>query len=398
MKVSRGSMAMLLALPSVVVCLMLVGCADESQPTPANGEPETPSFQVDPSWPSIPNDWIFGITSGLAIDAEENIWVLQRPRTVAPEDADRAAPPVMVFDTDGNYLKSWGGPDEGYEWPATEHGIFVDHEQNVWISGSGQGDDQILKFTNDGDFLMQIGSAGQSRGNTDTENVNRAADLYVHASTNELFVADGYGNRRVIVFDAANGEFKRMWGAFGNAPSDPTEDEVVNESNPEHFSLVHGVKVSNDGLVYVADRRGMRLQVFTLDGRFQEQILVGRTEPDPAVLTARADEMAHGQPVADLITNVSSARQSVSQTAFSSDPEQRYLFMADRSNQEVVVLERESLTRLSAFGQTGDRPGEFYILHDMVSDAAGNLYTAEVNVGARAQKFNYVGTTTVSTQ
>ncbi len=398
MKVSRGSMAMLLALPSVVVCLMLVGCADESRPTPANGEPETPSFQVDPSWPSIPNDWIFGITSGLAIDAEENIWVLQRPRTVAPEDADRAAPPVMVFDTDGNYLKSWGGPDEGYEWPATEHGIFVDHEQNVWISGSGQGDDQILKFTNDGDFLMQIGSAGQSRGNTDTENVNRAADLYVHASTNELFVADGYGNRRVIVFDAANGEFKRMWGAFGNAPSDPTEDEVVNESNPEHFSLVHGVKVSNDGLVYVADRRGMRLQVFTVDGRFQEQILVGRTEPDPAVLTARADEMAHGQPVADLITNVSSARQSVSQTAFSSDPEQRYLFMADRSNQEVVVLERESLTRLSAFGQTGDRPGEFYILHDMVSDAAGNLYTAEVNVGARAQKFNYVGTTTVSTQ
>jgi DNA-binding beta-propeller fold protein YncE len=391
-------MAMLLALPSVVVCLMLVGCADESRPTPANGEPETPSFQVDPSWPSIPNDWIFGITSGLAIDAEENIWVLQRPRTVAPEDADRAAPPVMVFDTDGNYLKSWGGPDEGYEWPATEHGIFVDHEQNVWISGSGQGDDQILKFTNDGDFLMQIGSAGQSRGNTDTENVNRAADLYVHASTNELFVADGYGNRRVIVFDAANGEFKRMWGAFGNAPSDPTEDEVVNESNPEHFSLVHGVKVSNDGLVYVADRRGMRLQVFTVDGRFQEQILVGRTEPDPAVLTARADEMAHGQPVADLITNVSSARQSVSQTAFSSDPEQRYLFMADRSNQEVVVLERESLTRLSAFGQTGDRPGEFYILHDMVSDAAGNLYTAEVNVGARAQKFNYVGTTTVSTQ
>ena len=157
MKVSRGSMAMLLALPSVVVCLMLVGCADESRPTPANGEPETPSFQVDPSWPSIPNDWIFGITSGLAIDAEENIWVLQRPRTVAPEDADRAAPPVMVFDTDGNYLKSWGGPDEGYEWPATEHGIFVDHEQNVWISGSGQGDDQILKFTNDGDFLMQIG-------------------------------------------------------------------------------------------------------------------------------------------------------------------------------------------------------------------------------------------------
>ena len=398
MKVLRGSITTMRAVPGMVMCLVLVGCMGESGPAPTNGEQQAPSFQVDPSWPSIPNDWVFGITSGLAIDAEENIWVLQRPRTVAPEDADRAAPPVMVFDTDGNYLKSWGGPGEGYEWPGTEHGIFVDHEQNVWISGSGQGDDQILKFTNDGDFLMQIGRAGQSRGNTDTENVNRAADLYVHASTNELFVADGYGNRRVIVFDAASGEFKRMWGAFGNPPSDPTEDEVVNESNPEHFSLVHGVKVSNDGLVYVADRRGMRLQVFTVDGQFQKQILVGRTEPDPAVLAARADEMAHGQPVTDLITNVSSARQSVSQTAFSSDPEQRYLFMADRSNQEVVVLERESLTRLSSFGQTGDRPGEFYILHDMVSDAAGNLYTAEVNVGARAQKFTYEGSASLSTQ
>ncbi|HSH74777.1 MAG TPA: hypothetical protein VLA09_03750, partial [Longimicrobiales bacterium] len=328
---------------------------------------------------------------GLAIDADNNIWVLQRPRTVAPENADRAAPPVMVFDTAGNYVKSWGGPGEGYEWPGTEHGIFVDHEDRVWISGSGRGDDQILKFTSDGEFLMQIGRAGQSGGNTDTENVNRAADLFVYEPTNELFVADGYGNRRIIVFDATTGAFKRMWGAFGNPPTDPTDDEVVDESNPQQFNLVHGVKVSNDRLVYVADRAGMRLQVFTIDGQFVEQMFIGRTEPDPAALAARANETAHGRPVADLITNVATARQSASQTAFSSDPEQRYLFMAERSNQEVVVFDRRSLTRLSSFGRPGDRPGEFFILHDMVSDPVGNLYTAEVNVGARAQKFRYTG-------
>ena len=378
-----------------VVGVLLGSCSGEDESTGADSAVEVPSFRVDPSWPAIPNAWVFGITSGLATDADNNIWILQRPRTVAPEDAERAAPPVLVFDVDGNFIKGWGGPGEGFEWPGTEHGIYVDHQENVWISGSGQGDDQILKFTNDGDFLMQIGRAGQSRGNTDTENVNRAADLFLYEPTNELFVADGYGNRRLIVFDATTGDFKRMWGAFGEPPTDPTEDEVVDESNPEHFNLVHGVKVSDDELVYVADRRGMRLQVFTLDGDFVSQLFVGRTEPDAQQLAAREGETAHGRPVADLIENVATARQSVSQTAFSSDPEQRLLFLADRSNQQVVVLERATLTPLTSFGRPGDRPGEFFILHDMVADAAGNLYTAEVNVGARAQKFTLDGSASV---
>ncbi len=372
-----------------------VGDAGEAAVS-GDGEQLTPTFQVDPSWPMIPNNWVFGITSGVSIDAENNIWVLHRPRTIAPELADRAAPPVMVFDPEGNYIKGWGGDGEGFEWPGTEHGVFVDHNDFVWIAGSGRGDDQLLKFTSDGEFVMQIGRAGRSGGNTDTQNVNRAADLYVYPPTNELFVADGYGNRRIIVFGADTGEFRRMWGAFGNTPTDPTEDEVLDESNPEHFNLVHGVRVSNDGLVYVSDRRGMRFQVFTVDGEYVTQVMIGRNEPNPVAIAERVGETAHDRPLAELITTVNTAHQSASRSAFSPDPEQKFLYIAERSNQQVVVFDRATLTRLSSFGRVGDQPGEFYILHDMVADPEGNLYTAEVNVGARAQKFTMTGMVPVS--
>ncbi len=297
----------------------------------------------------------------------------------------------MVLDTDGNSILGWGGDGDGYEWAGTEHGICVDHNGFLWIAGSGQGDDQLLKFNSDGEFVMQIGRANRSRGNTDTENVNRAADVYVYPATNELFVADGYGNRRVIVFDAETGEFRRMWGAFGDSPTDPVEGDMPDPSNPEHFNLVHGVRVSNDGRVYVSDRAGMRLRVFSVEGEHITQLMMCRTEPDPAAVAERTGETAHGRPVAELIENVATARQSVSRTAFSPDPEQRYLFVAERSNQQVFVLERETLQVLGRFGRVGDRPGEFYILHDMVADSDGNLYTAEVNVGARAQKFTRTG-------
>ena len=253
----------------------------------------------------------------------------------------------------------------------------------MWIAGSGQGDDQLLNFTSEADFVMQVGRANRSTGNTDAANVNRAADVYVYPQMNEPFVADGYGNRRVIVFDGETGAFRRIWGTSGDPPADPVAGEVADEPNPEHFDLVHGVRVSNDGQVYVSDRAGMRLQVFSIEGEYIRQLMMGRTEP----VAERVRETAHGRPVAELIGNVATVHQSVSRTAFSPDAEQRYLFVAERSNQQVVLLETETLRTLTHFGWVGDRPGEFYILHDMVSDPDGDLYTAEVNVGARAQKF-----------
>ena len=227
----------------------------------------------------------------------------------------------------------------------------MDHSGFVWIAGSEQGDDQLLKFTTEGEFVMQIGRGNQSGRNTDTRNVNRAADVYVYPPTNELFVADGYGNRRVIVFDAETGEFRGMWDAFGNPPTDPVEGEMLDGSNPEHFDLVHGVRVSNGG--QVSDRVG---EALSIECAYITQLMMGRTEPDPGVIVEHVGETAHDGPSPKLIEHVATAHQSVSRTSFSPDPKQRYFFVAERSSQPVAVLERESLRSLSHFGRVGDRP------------------------------------------
>ena len=357
-----------------------------------------PSYQAV-AWPTIPNDWVLGLASGLATDEQDHIWLVHRPRTVVEADLHRAAPAVLEFDAAGAFVQGWGGPDyvasEVFEWPNTEHGIHVDHEGNVWITGSGNADHQILKFTRDGRFLLQIGKRGASAGNTDTENFNQAADVYVHPETNEVFVADGYGNRRIIVLDATSGAFRRMWGAYGNPPTDPAPNEA--EFDPQHFNLVHGVRISRDGLVYVSDRGGMRLQVFTTDGEFLYEKPMGRyPDPDPEVMTARADDMSFGRPTTELIEATAAAHQSVSKIAFSSDPEQRMLFVNERSEHKLVVLDRRTLKELTRFGQHGDMLGEMYVLHDMTADSEGNLYTVEVNnIGGtrkRTQKWVLSGT------
>src|SRR5688572_25082527 len=212
------------------------------QPRPLAGQP-APRFQVDPAWPKIPNNWQFGQVASVSVDAQDHVWVLQRPGTLTPEEKPRAAPPLLEFDESGNYIQAWGGPAAGYEWPTSEHGVYLDPAGYVWIGGNGANDHQVLKFTKAGRFVMQIGRAGQSKGNGDTQNPNQPADTFVFAKTNELFVADGYGNRRVIVFDADTGKFKRMWGAFGNAPSDdkpdPANPDADEKGAPQFVQPVH---------------------------------------------------------------------------------------------------------------------------------------------------------------
>jgi DNA-binding beta-propeller fold protein YncE len=387
------------AIVAIAILVTRGGPAGDAALASTAGAQEIPQYQVDPSWPVIPNNWVFGQVSGLAAGPDGDIWVLQRPRTAAGlgRDASRVAPAVVRFDPQGNFITAWGGPDyvadTRFEWPAQEHGIAVDYRGNVWLAGHGGGqtpDNQILKFTGDGEFIMQIGHRAQSQGNLDTQNVNRAADVYVHQETNEAFIADGYGNRRIIVYDADTGAYKRMWGAFGNQPADPVEGE--DRWDPNHFHLVHSVRISRDGNVYVADREGMRLWVFRPEGTYVTHKPMGQYQnPDPAYVASRANDMAFGAPVAELIQATADAHWSVSRTAFSPDAEQRWLFVAERSNHQIVVLDRQSLTELTHFGQHGNEPGEFYVLHDMVADPQGNIYTAEVNDGSRAQKFTYMG-------
>ena len=332
-----------------------------------------PTFQVDPAWPTIPNNWQFGQVSSVSVDAQDHVWVLQRPGTLGPEEQGRAAPPLLEFDEAGNLVQAWGGPGDGYQWPSTEHGVYVDPSGYVWVGGNGDDDHQILKFTKTGQFVMQIGRAGQSQGNADTENLNRPADMFVHRATNELFVADGYGNRRVIVFDADTGSFKRMWGAFGSVPSDAAPDPALPDADergaPQFVQPVHAARASSDGLVYVSDRGGKRVQVFTLNGTYVDQVFIGRE--------CMAPECGNGTTAAS--------------TAFSADPEQRFLYVGNRSQAKVMVFERETLELLDVFGQWGSSPGEFGTLHHMASDSKGNLYVTEVTPlqpeNRRVQKF-----------
>src|SRR5438132_9424811 len=303
----------------VLHVLMIAGAADAQSRS-------LPTFEVDRSWPKIPAQWKLGDPSSIAIDAKDNVWVLHRPRTLKPAEASKAAPPVVVFDTAGTYVKAWGGAGNGYEWPEREHGIHIDNKGFVWLSGNNcptnglpglkaVADDQSLKFTQDGKFVMQIGHSNQNKGNADTRNVHRAADMWLFSPTNELFVADGYGNHRVAVFDPESGVFKRMWGAFGNKPVDDDHCEVVtpktfSDPGPMQLSIVHAIRVAKDGMVYVADREYRRVQMFNKDGKFAKQLVK---------------------------TDTPFARD----LALSPDPEQQFLYVGDGA--DIVVVDRKTL-------------------------------------------------------
>ena len=210
----------LVASVALVIAFALSRDGEEIVTAPESALGDVPTFEVDPTWPTIPDGWVLGAVASVAVDGRDHVWVLQRPSSLGPEEASMAAPPVLEFDPEGNFEQAWGGPSPEYHWPESEHGIYVDHNDYVWVGGNGPDDHQVLKFTMSGEFVMQIGRTGESRGNGDTENLGRPADVWVHPPTNELFVADGYGNRRIIVYDADTGEFRRMWGAFGNEPTD----------------------------------------------------------------------------------------------------------------------------------------------------------------------------------
>jgi DNA-binding beta-propeller fold protein YncE len=351
----------------LIVLLALAGSAP--------GGPDVDSvYEVDPFWPKpLPNDWLMGQVGGLAVDAQDHIWVLQRPGSLTKDELGAAqdpplsscchpAPPVLEFDGDGNLIQAWGGPGAGYDWPQTEHGIFIDHENNVWVAGSGSNDHQVLKFRRDGTFVLQIGRAGQTGGSNHEELLGRPADIAVDPETNEVYVADGYGNRRIVVFDGSTGAYRRHWGAYGNQPDDtdlgPYDPDAP--AAPQFRRPVHAVRIAADGLVYVADRRNDRIQVFRRDGTFvREAVIAGRT-------------LFNG---------------SVWDVDFSPETGQPILFAADGTNQHVWMLRREDLRALGKFGRSGRSAGQFHWVHALAVDSRGSIYTGEVETGRRAQKF-----------
>ena len=340
---------------------------------------QAPMFEVDPLWPKpLPNHWVTGSTIGVSVDSRDHIWVIHRQGSLnagteigAAADPPTSvccfpAPNILEFDQEGNLVSSWGGPGDGYEWPQSNHGITVDHKDNIWIGGNGGDDAHILKFTRDGTFLLQLGRSGGNAGSNDLENFGRVAEISIDASTNEAFVADGYGNKRVAVLDADTGEMKRYWGAYGNRPDDTDLGNYDPDAppSPQFRNPVHCAEPSNDGLLYVCDRVNNRVQVFQKDGTFVDEVII-------------AKETLGSGAVWDL--------------AFSKDPDQSYIYVADGHNEKVYIIQRDNLEYLTSFGDGGRQPGQFFGVHSIATDSAGNIYTTETYEGKRLQKFVFKG-------
>jgi DNA-binding beta-propeller fold protein YncE len=362
---------------------------------------QAPMFEVDPLWPKpLPNHWLMGMTIGVSVDAQDNVWIIHRQGSLEAGEMHATtnppiamccapAPPVLEFDQAGNLLHHWGGPGKGYDWPDSNHGITIDYKGNVWIGGNGRGkqaskpadgapdesaasatasyqDNQVLKFTQDGQFLMQIGKPRSSKGSNDVENLRLPAKTFIDKQTNEVYVADGYGNHRVIVYDADSGKYKRHWGAYGNKPDDVDLGNYNPDAPPpqQFRNPVHCADLSVDRLLYVCDRVNDRIQVFKPDGTFVKEAFVAKRT------------LGSG---------------SAWDIAFSKDPQQKYIYLADGENDRIHILLRDTLEVLTTFGEGGRQPGEFYGPHSIATDSKGNIYVTETYRGQRVQKFIYKG-------
>jgi hypothetical protein len=377
-----------------VAVLLALGAGQALLDHTAAQAKQVPRFEVDPFWPKpLPNNWVHGMTIGIGISADDHVWVIHRGND--PGNLDRTelavvkegappvgeccnpAPPVLEFDQAGNLVGSWGGQpkDNSYDWPESNHGIVVDHKGFVWIGGNGGPDAHILKFTRDGKFVAQYGkkNARLKEGGTggkpnfvanslDMNNFGRVAKIFIDPKANEGYVADGYFNHRVAVIDLDSGKIKRIWGAYGNPPTDdnlgpydPTAPVAKQFRTP-----VHCAEMANDGMVYVCDRPNDRVQIFTREGKFVKEVFVAKE--------TRADG-------------------SVWDIAFSKDPQQTWLYMADGVNEHVRVFNRQTMEEVYNFGYGGRQPGMFLGVHSIAVDSRGNIYTTETYTGKRLQRF-----------
>ena len=335
---------------------------------------QSPAFRVDPYWPKpLPHNWILGQVGGIAVDAQDNVWVFQRPRSLTDDEKGAAltpprskccvpAPSVLVFNQSGDVVKAWGGPGDnlGYDWPAQEHAILPDNKGFVWLSGNGANDNMVLKFTTDGKFVKQIGKSGPPTNSLDLTQFGRVAALALDAAANEIYAADGYGNHRVAVLDADTGAIKRVWGAYGKPPTDDDLPAYTPDS-PQFANPVHCIALAKDGFIYVCDRANNRVQVFRKDGGFVRQFVFA---PD-----TRGPGSAWGLAFSPL------------------DRKQNYFVLIDGTNNVLETVRRRDGVVVTTSGHPGRNAGDFHWVHVGAFDSRGNFYTGEVDTGKRLQKF-----------
>jgi NHL repeat len=399
-----------------------------------------PAYRVVPLWPQpLPEHYVLGSVTGVAVDAQDHVWVTHRgadslegnekgmmatPKTSVL--CCTAAPFILEFDPAGKLLSHFGGPGQGYQWPQSPGSLTVDAKGNVWVAGAGlepapaggrgratgsnanpdgpepaargrgadaaaapaagrgrgpaapagPPDAHVLKFARDGKFLLQIGTPGKMEGPDSQTTLNRPAAVAVDAGANEVFVADS-GNHRVVVFDSETGAYKRHWGAYGEKPTAAGGGAYDPNAAPaRQFRDVTCIEIAKDGMVYVCDRTSNRIQVFQKDGKFVKEGIVSKNTMGATV---------SGQ------FGVVSSWGSAWDIAFSSDPQQRYVFVADGHDKKVIILQRDTMAEVGGFGAGGRLPGQFLAVGSIAVDSRGNAYTGEQHHGKRLQKWTPAG-------
>ncbi len=411
-----------LAGAAMLAMLLVAGSAGLTQAAPPPQVGAGPKFKLNTDWPkALPNNWHIGPLTGIYGDRHGLVWTSSQSNRLGDYDLSQdlgngdcctIAPQIIAFDQAGNVVKSWfvsvppprnttrpRGPFDppvmpnakvypttcpGFKCISNVHSVYVDSKDNVWVVGNGRGDSHILKFDYNGKFLLQIGGDNTKGccGNQDKNNLGAGSQgggtgIAYWAPTNEVFVTDGYINRRVIVFDADTGAFKRMWGAYGKQPQPSVLDERTGDMvSPKptrvhegpgatEFDTLHGVTILPDGVVWIADRVGNRIQQFKIDGTFIREAFVSRKS-----------------------TN---GTGTVYGFAFSNDKDMKYVYIADGGNKKVHILERATLQEVGSFGGCGGQmPGCFNHVHVTAADTAGNVYTGEAASGARIQRWDLV--------
>jgi len=350
---------------AAITCVWLV--ATHGWPTSLRAQGRSPRFEVDPAWPKpLPPGWITGRLGGVCSDSHDHIIVTNR-RDITDEEKEtsKQAPSVLIFDRAGTLVDSWG---DTTTVPATIHGCAADRDNNIWVTGSDDG--LLQKYTHAGKLLLEIGKRGvvdtsDGTGKGKSLNASRTllffpSGLEIDPGNGDLYVADGYGNRRVVVFDR-EGRFLRQWG------HQATKEETETGAAGAFAQVVHCIALSNAGLVYVCDRQGDRVQVFDKTGTFQRNIWIRTgtpTLPDP--------------------------RGTAWWIGFSRDREQRFMYVMNGRNEQVHILDHASGKILSSFGRPGHQLGSFTHGHTLTTDTNGNIYVAETDTGRRIQKFRIV--------
>ncbi len=354
--------------PAGALALIALGTIGLACPAAvSHAQRSAPKFEVDPSWPKpLPNNWTTGQVGGVCVDGQDNIFIVNRQNLTDKELlAAQQAPPIIEFNQEGKVVNSFGTKETV---PRSIHGCTVDGEGNVYVAGNEDG--IVQKYSHEGKLLMTIGTRGvvdTSDGTLKGRALNSShtgffmpSGIAIDPGNGDIFIADGYGNSRIAVFDRG-GHFLRQWGRQG------TKEEVENGVGGVFMQVVHCVTIGNDGLVYVCDRQGDRVEVFDRMGNFKKNIVIHNgTEHMP-------DTWGTAWWV-----------------GFSPDREQKYMYVDNGRNEAVDILDHATGKILGSFGRPGHQLGEFDHGHTLAVDSKGNIYVAETDWGERVQRFKPV--------